>query len=347
MTIAHAEGFLKDVARSGTELGSLCDRFEKWKADSDPCGHLTFGRNVSEDNHWDDPNAIFHVHLIPPMTKYPAAAFEAWKSWCRQFNSPGGNERCNRKSDRLLFYVKDGGDYLLMGYGSHALLSASNQRVMKMVRDQWIESRRRLKEELLFEMPKEINATEFNLDDEKVNHRVAVNFKYDGELLEDLGKGLALYQRGSRIALVQESVGAGSLLSIIYYVQWKEIFHKFVGHQAISQVAVWADKNHPSSQGIASRIFWEFLLPIHDVIITDALQTPDGHRFWRNRVGEAFQHHLRVYYLNLMKSTGGVGRELIEIHDAAEFAKLAREKDFWGREDLHQARKIIIADIEL
>jgi hypothetical protein len=132
----------------------------------------------------------------------------------------------------------------------------------------------------------------------------------------------------------------------LYYVQWSEIFHKLVGHRAITQVAVWADPVDPRSTGAAARIFWEYLLPIHRVLMTDALQTPDGQRFWRNRVSEAFDHHLHVYYLNLLPGKDGQ-REMIEIASKSAFDRLAREKEFWGREDLHRARKIIISDIEL
>ena len=74
---------------------------------------------------------------------------------------------------------------------------------------------------------------------------------------------------------------------------------------------------------------------------------PDGKRFWTNRVAEAFDHGLHVYYLNLLPARNGGTRELIEIRDLQHFADLAREKEFWDREDLHQARKIIISDIEL
>lgn len=205
--------------------------------------------------------------------------------------------------------------------------------------------RRSISEELLFEMPKEMNATEFNLDDVKVNRRVTHDFTNNGEKIENVNDRLSLWQLGNRMALVVEDPNRP--LHIIYYVQWKEIFHKFVGHKAITQVTVWADKLDPRSKDIAQKIFWEHLLPIHQVLMTDALQTPDGQRFWRNRIAEAFEHHLHIYYLNLMQSAGGVERELVEIRDLQHFADLAHEKKFWGLEELHRARKIIISDIEL
>jgi hypothetical protein len=174
---------------------------------------------------------------------------------------------------------------------------------------------------------------------------VTHDFTHEGELLEEVTPSLSLWQRGNRIALVVADEGRPRRL--IYYVQWKEVFHRLVGHRAISQVAVWRDQLDPRSQGMAWRIFWEHLLPIHQVLLTDALQTPDGKRFWTNRVAEAFEHGLNVYYLNLLPASPDNQRELIRIRDAQHFADLAAEKDFWGRDDLHQARKIIIADIDL
>lgn len=200
----------------------------------------------------------------------------------------------------------------------------------------------------LFEMPKEINATEFNLDDQKVNRRVATDFRNGGELLEteDVEGGtLSLCQKGNSIALIFQPEDAP--IRLLYMVRWKEIFHKFVGHKAITQVAVWRDKLSAFTSAIAPKIFWEYLLPQHEVLMTDALQTPDGRTFWMRRVAEAFDHHLRVYYLNLLPSAGGQPRELIEIRSKGQFEKLAAEKEFWGREDLHRTRKIIISDIEL
>lgn len=205
---------------------------------------------------------------------------------------------------------------------------------------------RRLGEDVeLFEMPMNINAVEFQMDVPNVNRRVAMDFRQHGEVLEEISDDSALYQLKNRIALVRYT--AGKPTAIIYYVQWKEIFHKMIGHKAISQVAVWADSVDPRSSGIARRIFWEFLLPICGVMITDALQSPDGKRFWRNRVADAFKQDLHVYYINLMQSKGGAPGELTEIGSVDAFAELAADKNFWGDQELHQARKIIISEIEL
>jgi hypothetical protein len=108
-----------------------------------------------------------------------------------------------------------------------------------------------LLEEPLFEIPNSVNATEFGFDDTKFNHRATALFKFDGEVLEDDG-GLLLIKLNNRIALIDTTAERPRVL---YYVQWGEIFHKLVGHRAITQVAVWADPVDPRSTGIAARIF--------------------------------------------------------------------------------------------
>ncbi len=202
-----------------------------------------------------------------------------------------------------------------------------------------------LMEELLFEMPQSIEPTEFNLNDPKVNKRHAREFLKDSEReqLEAISGG-TLYKIGNKIMLIDEDSELAPRL--LYYVQWKDIFHKFVGRRAASQIAVWRDQDEPATAGVAQRIFFDYLLPIYGVMITDTMQTPDGRRFWINRIGDAFKKHLHVYYLNLMQPSGGrdAQRELIEIHDEAEFSKLSREKEFWGRPDLFRARKILICE---
>ena len=200
-------------------------------------------------------------------------------------------------------------------------------------------------QELLFEMPKLINDVDFNLSDPKVNARVAVDLLQHGELLEDLGDDRALYQRGHRLGMVANP--ARALCSCEYYVQYKEIMHKMIGHRAISQIAVWRDDLSTHAHGLAARIFWDHLLPIHGVMITDALQTKDGRRFWMNRIGEAYKRGLNVYYLNLVQSKGGVAPELLHLRTLAEFKTLSGEREFWGLAELHERRKILIAEITL
>jgi hypothetical protein len=198
--------------------------------------------------------------------------------------------------------------------------------------------------EELFETPKSILPTDFGLNDEKENRKQTMRFLRDAdrELVKSFAHDINLYEVGRQFCLIDETNN-----HLIYYMRWEEIFHKFVGHRAACQIAVWRDQNKPGYEETAREIFFDHLLPKYGVVITDALQTPDGRTFWIRRVGDAFRRNLNVYYLNLMQSTDGVSRELIKIESVADFERLNKEKDFWGETEKFRARKIIISSVEL
>lgn len=200
-----------------------------------------------------------------------------------------------------------------------------------------------LVKELLFEMPKSIVPVELDLDFEKSNKKLAVELLQDKsrELVKNFSEDVNLYEIRNQFVLIDEKER-----SIIYYMKWKEIFHKFINHQAASQVLVWRDKNKPY-ENIAKDIFFEYLLPKYKVVITDALQSPDGRTFWIRRIGNAFSLGLNVYYLSLLQTSADKTRELIKIDSVADFERLNKEKNFWGETEKFKTRKLIISSIEL
>lgn len=199
-------------------------------------------------------------------------------------------------------------------------------------------------EELLFEMPKSIEPTEFNLNDELINRRIALELLKNKRKreLEKVGPN-TLYEIGRKIALLD-----AENKRVLYYVQWNEVFHKLIGKTGAAQIAVWRNRTKavvPAT--LATRVFFDYLLPKYGVMITDALQTPDGKEFWVRRVTDAFARGLHVYYINLMGAKGGTSPELIEIHNGEEFDELERDRKFWGSTELFRARKILITQDKL
>lgn len=71
----------------------------------------------------------------------------------------------------------------------------------------------------------------------------------------------------------------------------------------VTQINVWRNKFSTDLEGVAKHIFWEKLLPIHNLMVTDARQTADGRTFWDNRIGEAFKLDLKVGLWNLNHKT--------------------------------------------
>jgi hypothetical protein len=201
-----------------------------------------------------------------------------------------------------------------------------------------------LLEELIFEMSKSINAISIDLDEFKNNKKHALAFlkDTDRELVQEYTNDVNLYEIGNRFILIDEK-----RVRVLYYMEWKEIFHKFVNHKAASQVLVWRDKSVPGYTNVAAQIFFDYLLPKFSVVITDALQSPDGQNFWIRRVSDAFERGLNVYYLGLLPTSKEINRELIKINSSDDFENLNAEKNFWGETEKFKARKILISNIEI
>lgn len=72
------------------------------------------------------------------------------------------------------------------------------------------------------------------------------------------------------------------------------------------QVGVWSDPGFAVTKRFAPQVFWEVLFEQHD-IISDQIQTDFGRRFWINRIGEAYEKNLCVYFLNL------TGQKIVEV----------------------------------
>jgi hypothetical protein len=194
----------------------------------------------------------------------------------------------------------------------------------------------------LFETPMSIEPAEFRLDEPDRNAAVARDVLKDTRkrALEKFGNGeYTLFELPRAFALVRHEQED---LRIVYYMQYKLAFHKFIGRQCAQQIAVWRDNADPFSSGIAKHLFFNYLLTNYKTVITDSMQTPDGQRFWDNRVVEALQQKLYVYYVNLLPV-----REITQIRDFLEYRQLKLNKQIWGDEQKHQARRIIVTTTPL
>jgi hypothetical protein len=129
---------------------------------------------------------------------------------------------------------------------------------------------------------------------------------------------------------------------IIYYVQY-ELKH-FKKILMVTQIAIWLEYlsdyiNLPNGERISKYVFFEILLPLADAIMTDALQTNDGNRFWMNMTREALSHGMFVYAI--LKDKNAIKR----INSISELRNLKDE--IWGRQAAHENRKLIISTKEL
>ena len=190
----------------------------------------------------------------------------------------------------------------------------------------------------IFESPKYTFPQEFNLDDESVNIKTGKELMNDSrkEAIKAIGD-YTLYAFPRAYALIHNDSKY-----VAYLMKYEVNFHKFLQRQCASQVLVWRAPVRREAIDLARYIFWSHLLPSYKTIITDSVQTPDGERFWGNRLTEAFANGIYVYYVSFIPN-----REVIQIHNENEFLKIRTDKDIWGDESKHQGRRIIITSKEL
>jgi hypothetical protein len=146
-----------------------------------------------------------------------------------------------------------------------------------------------------------------------------------------------LFKLGNKLFLVDNSAK-----EIVYYVQY-ELKH-FKKILTVTQIAVWLQYlsdyvNMPSGDRVSKYVFFDILLPLADAIMTDALQTEDGSRFWMNRTREAISKGMHVY---------AVFKDKNLIKKIESISDLKRLKDeIWGREAAKENRKLLISEKEL
>jgi len=124
---------------------------------------------------------------------------------------------------------------------------------------------------------------------------------------------------------------------IVYLVQY--VKKKIFGKSGITQVQVWRDRTVVTTKGLAERIFFNYLFPQADCIVTDKQQTSYGRAFWESRIYEAFGKNLPVYLLDQNAKTQTY------LESSYEFDDLANT--WWGDDPKYQGRKIAICHKKL
>lgn len=119
---------------------------------------------------------------------------------------------------------------------------------------------------------------------------------------------------------------------VIYLVQY--VKKRMFGKSSITQVQVWRDRTVGITEGLAKKIFFDYLFPMTDCLVTDRQQTSYGRAFWESRIYEAFGKQLPVYLLDQNTRTKTL------LKDSYAFDDLANT--WWGDDPKYQGRKIAI-----
>lgn len=124
---------------------------------------------------------------------------------------------------------------------------------------------------------------------------------------------------------------------IVYLVQYTK--KKIFGKNGITQVQVWRDRTVSITEGLAKKIFFGYLFPQADCIVTDRQQTQYGRAFWESRIYESFGKGLPIY---LLDQNAKAQTYLASSYDFDDLANT-----WWGDVPKYQGRKIAICHKKL
>ena len=166
----------------------------------------------------------------------------------------------------------------------------------------------------LTESPQRIGEVDFDLYDDDVNKELLNKLKTDSRLkqIDTSFGGLPVYKVGNTIFVEQDG-------RILYYVNWRDSHYRML-HGSV-QVAVWKRVGTTELvRGLPAKIFFDYLYPRYNAIITDEAQSLKGENFWQDRMVEALRKGLRVLYLNLRDQTYAEMRDYSDIRSYVDIA---------------------------
>jgi len=192
----------------------------------------------------------------------------------------------------------------------------------------------------LVETPQAISPIDDHaLEDSKTNAIVARKLLSDRrkKILRELAPGITLYSLPQKYFVVDARTLPPK---IIYYVKYEIQNLGFISRKAASQVLVWKASGYPATSGLPADIFFERILPKTGTIVTDYQQTPNGKRFWGDRIGTALDSGKFVYYVNFQPLR--VIKRISSIDDLRSL-----DKEIYGGHQKYRQRRVIITDREL
>ena len=112
--------------------------------------------------------------------------------------------------------------------------------------------------------------------------------------------------------------------------------------QFVWQTSVWRGNSALISH-LPTEMFFEYLVKTYHTVLTDSKQSWDGKRFWLDRIDNAFDRGINVYFFDF--STSNLTK--IETKtDWLQFYKINQNK-IWGKANLHQMKRMVISNLLL
>jgi hypothetical protein len=190
----------------------------------------------------------------------------------------------------------------------------------------------------ILESPQVAKATAFGLNDGTKKYILAQKYLNDKNkiAIEQYGNDEAtLYELPYNYVLIKHPKNEEPYL--IYMMQFKLI--QLFGRQCVQQTKMWRDNTeHLLTGGLATKIFFNHLLYKYQTAISDDMQTPDGSKFWVNRIANALtMKEFYVYYVHVKEPF-----ETVEIKDANDLKNILTSKQPWGHTIDHAQRRFVI-----
>ena len=148
----------------------------------------------------------------------------------------------------------------------------------------------------LFETPMNIGGVQFAANDPEFGPKWLEALKAEPDY-RGVGayKGVPIYAAGHYFFTEE-----GGALS--FFVKWTERVMPGQSGKSVTQVAV--ERGPRAPEGMASYVFWHFLMELRGAVMTDNAQTAQGKKFWDRQVYLALRSPLaHVYIVDLTNNS--------------------------------------------
>lgn len=189
--------------------------------------------------------------------------------------------------------------------------------------------------EFINEMPQIIgsyNPEELNNDES--NHELYLQYSSNPrkDELFSLSDDSKVYIHSKEIYCLDSSIQ-----KLTYSMEFKTKSNPVLG-TFVWQASVWHSKIDPVTTGLPERVFFEYLLPTYETVLTDSRQSWDGKRFWMSMIPKAFEKGLNVYYFDFGTN------QLTNIIDFTHWKSFYNQvgSRIWNTAEIGQMKRMVI-----
>lgn len=125
---------------------------------------------------------------------------------------------------------------------------------------------------------------------------------------------------------------------VTYEMKFSIGANKFIG-VFVYDISVYRDHSALIAH-LPTEMFFDYLLHNYHTVLMDSKHPWDGQRFWGDRINNAFERSLNVYYFDFSNN------KLQKMNSISEWLKFFQMNTgrIWGKSDLHQMKRMIITD---